>query len=129
MVRSTGISSKLSSETIVTKEPGYLIQVGPDQLDLLRFERLVEEGQRSSPEDAARLLREALALWRGPALADVAHESRQTLDEPCLLDAEHRLDCLMGFARCHAPRLSSSGALGKLRELSASLQLAAVAVV
>jgi len=64
-----------SSEVIVTREPGYLIRVGPDELDLLRFEHLVEEGQRSSPEAAARLLREALGLWRGPALADVAHES------------------------------------------------------
>ena len=64
-----------SSEVIVTREPGYLIRVGPDELDLLRFEHLVEEGQRSSPEAAARILREALALWRGPALADVAHES------------------------------------------------------
>ena len=63
------------ADAIVTKEPGYLIRVGPDELDLLRFERLVEEGQRSSPETAARLLRDALALWRGPALADVAHES------------------------------------------------------
>ena len=63
------------SEAIVTKEPGYLIRVELDELDLLRFERLVEEGQRSPPEAAARLLREALALWRGPALADVAHES------------------------------------------------------
>ena len=61
--------------SIVTQDPGYLIQVGPDELDLLRFERLVEEARQSSPELAARLLRDALGLWRGPALADLAHES------------------------------------------------------
>ena len=50
------------AHTIVTKEPGYLIRVGPEELDLLRFERLIEEGRRSPPEAAARLLRDALAL-------------------------------------------------------------------
>jgi DNA-binding SARP family transcriptional activator len=62
-------------EAIVTREPGYLIRVGPDELDLFRFERLVEEARHSSPERAARLLRDALGLWRGRALADLAYES------------------------------------------------------
>jgi DNA-binding SARP family transcriptional activator len=62
-------------DAIVTREPGYLLKVGPEELDLLRFERLVEEAQnQDSAEAAARLLREALSLWRGPALADLAHE-------------------------------------------------------
>jgi DNA-binding SARP family transcriptional activator len=63
------------SDAIVTQEPGYRIRIGPDELDLLRFERLVEEAQQASPEVAGRLLRDALGLWRGPPLADVAHES------------------------------------------------------
>jgi DNA-binding SARP family transcriptional activator len=63
------------SEAIVTQEPGYLIRVGPEELDLLRFERLVERAEAAPPAAAAPLLREALALWRGPALADLAHES------------------------------------------------------
>jgi DNA-binding SARP family transcriptional activator len=92
------------SETIVTKEPGYLIRVGPDDLDLLRFERLVEEGQRSSPEAAARLLRQALALWRGPALADVAHESFAQpeilrLEELRLVALERRIDADLALSR------------------------------
>src|SRR5215510_14243137 len=61
----------VSGDAIVTKEPGYMIRVEHNELDLLRFERLLEEGQRSSPEAAAGLFREAVALWRGPALADV----------------------------------------------------------
>src|SRR5690348_782968 len=56
---------------IETREPGYLIKVEPGQLDLLCFEQLVAEAQDTSPEDAARLLREALTLWRGPPLADL----------------------------------------------------------
>lgn len=59
---------------IVTQEPGYVIRVAADELDLLHFERLVEQAQQSSPELAAQRLREALGLWRGPALADLAYE-------------------------------------------------------
>jgi DNA-binding SARP family transcriptional activator len=60
---------------IVTQEPGYLFQVGADDLDLLRFERLIEDAQHAPPELAAGLLRDALGLWRGAALADLAQES------------------------------------------------------
>jgi len=62
------------SEVIVTREPGYLIRVAPHGLDLLRFEQLVEEARRAPADQAARLLRDALSLWRGPALADLASE-------------------------------------------------------
>jgi hypothetical protein len=47
--------------------------VDHDSLDLHRFERLVSDGtellERGRNEDAAMLLEESLALWRGPALA------------------------------------------------------------
>jgi len=84
-------------DAIVTREPGYLIRIEPDELDLLRFERLVEEAQASPPDLAARLLREALGLWRGGALADLAHESfaqaeTRRLEELRVAALEHRLD-------------------------------------
>ena len=86
-----------SGTAIVTLEPGYLIRVGPDELDLLRFERLAEQARDAPPELAARLLRDALALWRGRPLADLTHESfAQTeilrLDESRLrvLEEAHR---------------------------------------
>src|SRR5215813_436029 len=41
---------------IVTQEPGYLIRLGADQLDLLRFERLVMETEDADAERAGRLL-------------------------------------------------------------------------
>ncbi len=54
---------------------GYRLAVDPDEVDAHRFARLAEEGRRAlgagDPERAAGLLREALGLWRGPALADV----------------------------------------------------------
>ncbi len=91
-------------EAIVTQEPGYLIRIGPDELDLLRFERLVQEAQQASPEVAASLLRDALGLWRGPALADVAHESfAQTeilrLEELRLGALERRVEADLALGR------------------------------
>ena len=84
-------------ESIVTRPPGYVIEVAPDELDLLRFEQLLSEAKRSAPELAARLLREALALWRGPALADLAHEpfaqaEIRRLEQLRLVALERRLD-------------------------------------
>ncbi|MFG1604688.1 ATP-binding protein [Actinoplanes sp. NPDC049265] len=60
-----------------THTGGYLLRVPDDALDARRFERLVESGlsaTRSGRHDeAAEILREALGLWRGPALAELAH--------------------------------------------------------
>ena len=61
-------------DAIVTRPPGYLIRVAPEELDLLRFEELVQRAQKSPPEPSAQLLRDALGLWRGPALSDLADE-------------------------------------------------------
>jgi DNA-binding SARP family transcriptional activator len=92
------------TEVIVTQPPGYLIRVGPNELDLLRFERLVGEAERAPPEVAAGLLREALGLWRGPALADVADESfAQTeivrLEEVRLRALELRVEADLALGR------------------------------
>ncbi len=65
-------------QVLVSQPPGYLLHVESGQLDLNRFERLVEGGRlamaRKDPVAAAGSLRSALALWRGPALADVSRE-------------------------------------------------------
>jgi SARP family transcriptional regulator, regulator of embCAB operon len=61
---------------LVTRPPGYLLRVAPEELDSLCFEALVEQGRLTLDSgDAAgarRLLLDALALWRGDALSDVA---------------------------------------------------------
>jgi DNA-binding SARP family transcriptional activator len=57
----------LGAERIETRPPGYAVRVAEDELDLRRFELLLERGDPSA-------LRDALALWRGPALADFAYE-------------------------------------------------------
>lgn len=70
-------SRRAPSRYLLTREPGYVLAVDRERLDAARFERLAGEGRRAladSPETAARTLREALALWRGDALADLTFE-------------------------------------------------------
>jgi DNA-binding SARP family transcriptional activator len=69
----------LPPDVLTTRAPGYVIRVEPDQLDLTRFERLVEEGSgllaRARAAEASERLRDALSLWRGAPLADFTYES------------------------------------------------------
>jgi predicted ATPase len=77
----------LGADRILTRAPGYLVRVEEDELDVLRFEGLVTQ---NAP-------REALALWRGPALADLAFEpfaqaAAARLDESRLAVLDARID-------------------------------------
>jgi DNA-binding SARP family transcriptional activator len=65
----------LGSDLVVTKPPGYQLRIEPEQLDLERFTRLVEESRAEPPAERAAKLRRALALWRGPPLADLGFEA------------------------------------------------------
>ena len=91
----------LGPERIRTHEPGYVLELNGDELDLDRFERLVQEAQelRAVGDDprAGTTLREALALWHGPPLADFTYEPfAQTeiarLEELHLTALEDRID-------------------------------------
>jgi predicted ATPase len=66
---------RLLPEVVDSQAAGYRLAVDPDAVDAVRFERLAVEGRRElagDPGRARELLCEALSLWRGPALADVA---------------------------------------------------------
>ncbi len=65
----------LGADVLLTKPPGYVLQVATESVDLGRFERLVGEARGAEPAERAAKLREALALWRGPPLADLAFET------------------------------------------------------
>ena len=66
----------LGASAVQTRAPGYVIRLVPDQLDLRRFERCAEEAGRAlargDARTGARLLADALDLWRGPPLADLS---------------------------------------------------------
>jgi DNA-binding SARP family transcriptional activator len=68
----------IGPEAIATREPGYVVEVAPRSLDVFRFEAAAAAGRAAvaggDAERGAALLREALAEWRGPALADLARE-------------------------------------------------------
>lgn len=80
----------LGADRIATRPPGYSILIERGELDLERFESLLQQGDADS-------LHEALALWRGPALADFAYEpfAREEivrLEELRLVAVEKRID-------------------------------------
>ena len=59
---------------LLARPPGYVLELDPDQLDAARFQRLVTDGRqalaRSDLPAASATLRQALDLWRGPALTE-----------------------------------------------------------
>jgi DNA-binding SARP family transcriptional activator len=116
-----------------TRSSGYVLELDDSQLDLARFERFVQQA-RSAVDAAIRasLLREALELWRGPALADCeleefAQAEIDRLEDLRLAALEERLAADLDLGR-HAEIVGELDALGRrqpLRErLRAQLMLA-----
>ncbi|MEA2393299.1 MAG: eukaryotic-like serine/threonine-protein kinase [Solirubrobacteraceae bacterium] len=68
------LRKQLGEGRLVTRAPGYLLRVDPSELDVACFERLAAEAEDAQPKVAGEKLRRALALWRGPPLADLAYE-------------------------------------------------------
>src|SRR5712692_381981 len=91
----------LGPDRIERHPPGYLLRVGPGELDLARFEGLLEQGRAAAAAGDATtardLLGEGLGLWRGRALADLDSEpalgaEAERLEERRLLALEARID-------------------------------------
>ena len=112
---------------VVSQRAGYMIRVEQGQLDLQRFEGLIEEGDAAlvggEAAVAAEKLSEALALWRGPALAEFAAEpfarsAAGRLEELTLLALEKRIeaDLLLGRDARLVPELETLVVLHPLRE-------------
>ena len=103
-----GLRRAVGAERIETAGKGYRVAVDEEELDLDRFERLLERGRAALEagrvDDAADDLREALAVWRGPALADLPEEARRAaeserLDELRLTALELHLDAELACGR------------------------------
>jgi DNA-binding SARP family transcriptional activator/class 3 adenylate cyclase len=95
-------------ELIATRAPGYVVELGPDELDLHRFERLVSESDDAfadaDPGRAAALLREAIELWRGTPLAEFASApfalaAGARLEELRLAAVERRIEADLALGR------------------------------
>jgi YVTN family beta-propeller protein len=129
----SNLRKTLGNGLLVTQARGYVLQAGPGQLDVDRFEALVEQGrqalERGDALTGATVLREALAVWRGPALVDFAYEpfaqaEIARLEEARLAALEDRIDAdlavgeharlvgeLVALAREHALRERLRGQL------------------
>jgi DNA-binding SARP family transcriptional activator/tetratricopeptide (TPR) repeat protein len=77
-VRISQLRKTLGPGVVASRAPGYALEVDPERIDAQRFERMLATARRlradGSPAVSARTLRDALALWRGGALADFAYE-------------------------------------------------------
>ena len=98
------------------RQPGYLLELDPDRLDLRRFERLAREGTqalRVAPAQAARLLGAAMELCRGAPLTEFAALPFAQSEIPRL--EEERLNAL-------SARIDADLMLGRHRRLAGELQ-------
>ena len=103
-VRAAGATNEL----IITRAPGYLLQVPAEVTDTAWFERLVTEGRRElarrRPSVAIRILTEAERLWRGPAYSEVRDEpfaraEARRLEELRLSATDTRMDAGLTLGR------------------------------
>jgi DNA-binding SARP family transcriptional activator len=106
-----------SAGAIVTRERGYELRLDPERLDAQRFERLIVEGRRElasgRPKRAVRAIEEALSLWRGAPLADLAYEPFARGDVTRLEDLH---------VTAHEERIDAKLALGEHAEVVGQLE-------
>ena len=126
----------LGEGCLITSGHGYLLALEPEQVDLGRFERMLGEGRellaRGEAKSASEVLRAALALWRGPPLADLASEpfaqgEIARLEELHLAALEERIEADLALGRHDqlVPELEALVRANPLRErLRAQLMLA-----
>src|SRR5262249_4546863 len=94
----------LPAGTLVPRAPGYVLSLEADAVDLRRFERLVRAARDADPARRSALLKEALALWRGPPLAEFAEEpfgrvEAARLEEQRLAALEQRVEAELALGR------------------------------
>lgn len=99
-----------AKEVLATRYGGYLLAITPEEVDVHSFERLSAAGRRAldlgDRETASRMLRAALAVWRGRALVDVYAGMRlgvevTRLEESRLCAVESRVEADLGLGRHH----------------------------
>jgi len=101
------LRKQLGRDRIVTRPPGYLVDAPPHAVDLFRFEGLLADGRAAlsegHPARAGDVLREALGLWRGPALAEFTEPFAQSesarLEELRLHALEERIEADLALGR------------------------------
>jgi ABC-type transport system substrate-binding protein/DNA-binding SARP family transcriptional activator/streptogramin lyase len=116
----------LGDGVLVTQAPGYVLRLEGDQLDAARFQALVEESRLEEPAGAAKRLEDALALWRGPPLADFtyepfAQEEIRRLEDLRLSALEDRIEADLALGR-HEEVVGELESLARAHPLRERLQ-------
>jgi DNA-binding SARP family transcriptional activator/class 3 adenylate cyclase len=97
-----------AGDRLITRAPGYVLELHVDELDADRFERLYETARAAlaagDADDAVALLRQAEALWRGQPLAEFAYEpfaqaAIARLDELCVNVREELIEAQLALGR------------------------------
>jgi predicted ATPase/DNA-binding SARP family transcriptional activator len=107
-----GLRRAVGADRLETRGNAYRVRVEPDELDVARFERLLAEARDAPPAHAEELLANALALWRGDALADLG-------DSPVRAAAAALEDLRL---QAFELRIDARLALGEHREVVAELE-------
>jgi DNA-binding SARP family transcriptional activator len=94
----------LGPELLVTQPPGYALRVEADQIDAVRFERMLAAARQGAPVERAEKISAALSLWRGAPLADFAFDAFaenevRRLEELRLTALEERIDAELELGR------------------------------
>jgi len=100
----SALRKALGHELVLTQAPGYRLALDPESVDAHRFERLLADARDRDGAERAAFLSEALALWRGPALADLDDEeftrlAAARLDELRVAALEERIDTELALGR------------------------------
>ena len=102
------LRKQLGADAIVTRAPGYALDLPAEAIDAEAFIRLAEDGRsllgEGDAESAAAVLGEALSMWRGAALAEFVYEDwaaapARRLEELRLVAIEDRFDALLGLGQ------------------------------
>jgi DNA-binding SARP family transcriptional activator len=119
----SSVRKVLGADVIVTRQPGYLLDVPRDAVDAQRFERLLADARSAPLEIRKTLLTAALGLWRGPPLAEFgfmefAQGEIRRLEELRLTAVEARIgaEIELGAAAAAIPELETIVEQQPLRE-------------
>jgi DNA-binding SARP family transcriptional activator len=103
----------LGPEVLARREWGYVLRVEPESIDQHRFEQLIAAAEPLPAQERSAKLGDALALWRGPALADLAMESSLQAEAARLDDL--RLTTLNGGSTPTWKRVATRSSSGRSR--------------
>lgn len=129
------LRAALGNDVLVTRPPGYVLQLAPDAVDATCFEQLVLDGLKGSGRAALDRLDEALALWRGQPFAEFVDEDWARpmvvrLEELHVVANERRIELLLETGAVAVAVVEAEGLCARepLREHAHALWMQGLAV-